>query len=199
MNKRAALVLAAFTAASSLALAGCGGGSGGGTSGSSSPASSSGASSSAASSSAAGGGDAYGSGGSSSSGSSSGSSSAQAGGEVELKTATVGGQKIIVDEKGMTVYYYTRDNKGATVSACTGGCITLWPPVISSESPKLDGVTATVGSIKTPDGKNQVTLNGMPIYYYQKDTGPGQVNGQAVAGVWYVVGADGTMITSALK
>jgi predicted lipoprotein with Yx(FWY)xxD motif len=195
MNKRAALVLAAFTAASSLALAGCGGGGGGSTSGSSSPASSSGASSSAA-----GGGDAYGSGGSSSSGSSSsGSSSAQAGGEVELKTSTVGGQKIIVDEKGMTVYYYTRDNKGATVSACTGGCITLWPPVISSESPKLDGVTATVGSIKTPEGKNQVTLNGMPIYYYQKDTGPGQVNGQAVAGVWYVVGADGTMITSALK
>ena len=194
MNKRAALVLAAFTAASSLALAGCGGGSGGSTSGSSSPASSSGTSSSAA-----GGGDAYGSGGSSSSGSSSGSASAQAGGEVELKTSTVGGQKIIVDEKGMTVYYYTRDNKGTTVSACTGGCITLWPPVISSESPKLDGVTATVGSIKTPDGKNQVTLNGMPIYYYQKDTAPGQVNGQAVAGVWYVVGADGTMITSALK
>ncbi|GAA2199295.1 hypothetical protein [Sinomonas flava] len=198
MNKRAALVLAAFSAASSLALAGCGGGSGGSSSGSSSPASSSGASSSAASSSAAGGGDAYGSGGSSSSGSS-GSASAQAGGGAELKTTTVGGQKIIVDEKGMTVYYYTRDSKGATVSACTGGCIALWPPVISSESPKLDGITATVGSIKTPDGKNQVTLNGMPIYYYQKDTGPGQVNGQAVAGVWYVVGADGTMITSALK
>jgi predicted lipoprotein with Yx(FWY)xxD motif len=187
MNKRAALVLAAFTAASSLALAGCAGG--GGTSGASPS-----AASSAASSPAAGVDGGYGSG-----ASSTGSSPASASGQAELKTATVKGQTVVVDSKGMVVYYYTRDSKGATASACTGGCITLWPPVVSSGAPRLDGVTAAVGSIKTADGKDQVTLNGMPIYYYQKDTGPGQATGQGVAGVWYVVGADGTMITAELK
>jgi predicted lipoprotein with Yx(FWY)xxD motif len=98
----------------------------------------------------------------------------------------------------MTVYYYTRDNAGATKSACTGGCIALWPAVTSDSAPALQGVTGKIGSITTADGKQQVTINGMPIYYYAKDTAPGQVNGQGVAGVWYVVGADGSMIQTPL-
>jgi predicted lipoprotein with Yx(FWY)xxD motif len=103
-----------------------------------------------------------------------------------------------VDGDGKTVYFYTRDNAGATKSACTGGCATLWPAVTSDTAPKLQGVTGKIGSITTADGKQQVTINGMPIYYYAKDTAPGQVNGQGVAGVWYVVAPDGSMIQGAL-
>ncbi|BCT77566.1 hypothetical protein SCMU_34080 [Sinomonas cyclohexanicum] len=194
MNKRAALWMAAAWAIPALALAGCG-------SSTSSGAASSGGTTS--SSSAASGSDnmGYGAGGSAASGSASASSggSAQSGTSETLKTATIGGQTIVVDGQGKVVYYYTRDNAGATVSACTGGCATLWPAVTSADAPTLQGVTAKVGSIKTADGKSQVTLNGMPIYFYQKDTAPGQANGQGVASVWYVIGADGTMITTALK
>lgn len=125
------------------------------------------------------------------------SSSAGAAGST-LKTATVGGQSIVVDGKGMTVYFYTRDNAGETKSACTGGCATLWPAVTSDSTPMLEGVTGKIGSITTADGKQQVTINGMPIYYYSKDTAAGQANGQGVAGVWYVVGADGSMIQTPL-
>lgn len=170
MNKRAALVFAALSAASALALAGCGGSSGSG-----SP-SSSAASSPAATS----------------------SQSSAASSALTLMTSSAGGKSIVVDGKGKTVYVYTRDNQGATTSACTGGCATLWPAVTSDGTPTLQGVTATVGSIKTADGKMQVTLNGMPIYYYSKDTAPGQTNGQGTAGVWYVVGADGNMMQGSL-
>ncbi|GHG51610.1 hypothetical protein GCM10012320_21090 [Sinomonas cellulolyticus] len=196
MNKRAALWMAAAWAVPALALAGCGGSTGSGAA--PSPASSS---STASSSGSAGGSDSmgYGAGGSSSGSASSSSSGGAAQTSETLKTATIGGQTIVVDGQGKVVYYYTRDNTGATTSACTGGCATLWPAVTSTGSPNLQGVTAKVGSIKTADGKDQVTLNGMPIYYYQKDTAPEQANGQGVASVWYVIGADGTMITSALK
>jgi predicted lipoprotein with Yx(FWY)xxD motif len=103
-----------------------------------------------------------------------------------------------VDGDGKTVYFYTRDNAGETKSACTGGCATLWPAVTSDTAPQLQGVTGKIGSITTADGKQQVTINGMPIYYYAKDTAPGQVNGQGVAGVWYVVAPDGSMVQGTL-
>lgn len=127
-------------------------------------------------------------------------SSSSSSAEVEtLKTSTVGGQTIVVDGDGKTVYVYTRDSAGTTKSACTGGCASLWPAVTSAATPTVQGVTGKLGSITTADGKQQVTINGMPIYYYAKDTSPGQTNGQGVAGVWYVVGADGSMIQAPLS
>lgn len=127
--------------------------------------------------------------------SSSSSSSSHA---LTLQTSTVGGQTIVVDGRGMTVYYYTLDKPGETKSACTGGCASLWPAVTSDTAPALQGVTGTLGTLATADGKQQVTINGMPIYYYAKDTAAGQVKGQGVAGVWYVLGADGSMIQTPL-
>ena len=171
MNKRAALFLAAASAASALALAGCGGGSGS-TATSSAPAAAPASSSAPASSASA---------------------------EVEtLKTATVAGHTVVVDGEGKAVYVYTRDNPGATASACTGGCASLWPAVTSAGAPTLQGVTGKIGSITGVNGKQQITVNGMPIYYYAKDTAPGQVNGQGVAGVWYVAAPDGSMIQGAI-
>jgi predicted lipoprotein with Yx(FWY)xxD motif len=39
-----------------------------------------------------------------------------------------------------------------------------------------------------------VTIDGMPIYYWQNDKAPGDVDGQGVNDVWYVVAPDGEMI-----
>ncbi|WP_336855824.1 hypothetical protein [Sinomonas albida] len=176
MHQRAALVLAALSAASALALAGCGNNAGSGSSSSAAPSSSASTSSAPPST----------------------ASSSPSSAELSLMTSSVGGQTIIVDNKGNTVYVYTRDNPGATTSACTGGCATLWPAVTSDMTPTLKGITGKLGTITTASGKTQVTINGMPIYYYSKDTAPGQTNGQGTAGVWYVVGADGNMIQTPL-
>lgn len=103
--------------------------------------------------------------------------------------------EIVVDAEGMVVYYFTNDEANSGVSACEGGCLEAWPPVLSdSETPEVEGVTGEVGTIETPEGDLQVTINGMPIYYYAEDQAPGDTNGQGVNDVWYVVAPDGEMI-----
>ncbi len=115
----------------------------------------------------------------------------------KLMTAESPAGQIVVDENGMSVYYFTKDTKDSGTSACTDACLAAWPPVISdSDSPELDGVTGTVGTIETPDGKKQVTLNGMPLYYFAKDKAAGDILGQGVNSVWYLVAPDGEMITA---
>lgn len=111
-----------------------------------------------------------------------------------LKVADSKLGKIIVSSTGMTVYQYTKDVKDSGTSNCTGGCLKVWPPVLTtSATPTLQGVTGKVGTITTPEGK-QVTVNGLPIYYWASDTAPGDVTGQGVQGLWYVVAPNGTMI-----
>jgi predicted lipoprotein with Yx(FWY)xxD motif len=115
----------------------------------------------------------------------------------DLMVAPSKAGQIVVDGKGMSVYYYTKDTKDSGTSACTGGCLTAWPPVTTtSATPAVEGVTGTLGTITTPDGKKQLTINGMPVYYYQKDTAAGDITGQGVGGVWYLVAPSGEMITA---
>ena len=98
----------------------------------------------------------------------------------------------------MSVYLFTKDTKDSGTSACTGSCIAAWPPVLTgSAAPAVEGVTGKVGTIPTPDGKKQLTINGMPVYYFAKDRAPGDITGQGVGNVWYLVNPAGGMITSA--
>lgn len=114
---------------------------------------------------------------------------------VDLMTASSAKGDIVVDGKGMSVYYFTKDVKDSGKSACEGGCLAAWPPVTTtSDKPVVEGVTGTIGTITTADGKKQITVNGMPVYYFAKDTAPGEVKGQGVNGVWYLVSPSGEMI-----
>ncbi|MFP3580582.1 hypothetical protein SB659_13485 [Arthrobacter sp. SIMBA_036] len=133
--------------------------------------------------------------GSSSSSDSSSSSAAPSSSGAELKVASSSAGQILVDSKGMSLYFFTKDVKDSGKSACTGACLALWPVLTTtSATPAVDGVTGTVGTIATPDGKKQVTLNGMPLYYYSKDKAPGDVLGQGVGSVWYLVSPSGEMV-----
>jgi predicted lipoprotein with Yx(FWY)xxD motif len=38
-----------------------------------------------------------------------------------------------------------------------------------------------------PDGSKQITYNGIPLYYYVRDTKPGDTTGQGVGNLWKVV------------
>ena len=119
-------------------------------------------------------------------------------GAAELKTASSGAGQIVVDAKGMSIYFFTKDVKDSGTSACIGACITAWPPVLTeSDSPAVDGVTGTVGTIATPEGKKQVTVNGLPVYYYIQDKAAGDITGQGVNDVWYLVSPAGEMVKTA--
>ncbi|WP_404289414.1 hypothetical protein [Glutamicibacter arilaitensis] len=113
----------------------------------------------------------------------------------DLGVASTSLGDVVVDANGMTLYYFTKDTEGATTSACTGECLVNWPiATTTSDSPTLEGVTGEVGTIPSPEGEMHLTLNGMPLYTFIKDTKAGDVTGQGVGDVWYVVAPDGTMI-----
>ena len=117
---------------------------------------------------------------------------------VDLMTASSSAGKIVVDAKGMSLYFFTKDTKGSGTSACTGGCLTAWPPALTTAAtPSAEGVTGALGTITTPDGAKQLTLNGLPLYYYAKDKKPGDVTGQGVGDAWYLADPAGEMIKTA--
>ncbi|MFZ2530176.1 MAG: hypothetical protein WAX14_21405 [Rhodococcus sp. (in: high G+C Gram-positive bacteria)] len=104
---------------------------------------------------------------------------------------------IVVDGRGMTVYIYDLDTPGSGTSACTGPCLTEWPPVTAdTSSPQVAGVGGQIGTIPGPDGTQQLTVNGWPLYFYVDDTTPGEVDGQGEGGVWWVLDSAGQKVTT---
>jgi predicted lipoprotein with Yx(FWY)xxD motif len=114
----------------------------------------------------------------------------------KLATADVGGLgKVIVDGNGRTVYVFDKDTSGK--SNCEGDCLAKWPAVPAEGTPKLDGIDASlVGTVTRSDGSKQLSIAGLPVYLFAQDSKAGQAKGQAVGGVWWVVGADGKKITT---
>lgn len=106
-----------------------------------------------------------------------------------LKTATdtkLG--TIITAANGMTLYAYAKDTNNT--SNCTGACAANWPPYTVSSATELNALaslTGTLGTTARADGSLQVTYKGVPLYFFAKDTKPGDTSGNGVAGVWSVV------------
>lgn len=99
----------------------------------------------------------------------------------------------LADDAGRTVYAFTKDTKDTTV--CYDKCEQSWPPLLSLGQPTLQaGVDSSlIGTIMRKDGTMQVTYAGMPLYYYAKDQAAGDINGQAVGKVWFVMTPDGKL------
>jgi len=135
------------------------------------------------------GGGAYGGGGSSTT-----STTASSGGAAAVVSVANNPKlgKILVDSKGMTLYYFEKDKKGGTSSTCSGACASVWPPVTTSGTPKgTNGAQASkLGTIKRSDGSSEVTYNGWPLYTYASDTKPGDAKGNDLkqfGASWYAL------------
>jgi predicted lipoprotein with Yx(FWY)xxD motif len=103
----------------------------------------------------------------------------------------------LADDQGRTLYLFTKDTKGT--SSCYDKCAQAWPPLTSASQLKAqDGVsTDLISTTVRTDGSMQVTYNGWPLYYFAADKAPGDVNGQAVGNVWWVVSGEGNPIKPA--
>ncbi len=101
---------------------------------------------------------------------------------------------ILVDGKGMTLYMFTKDTKDSNASACTGDCLVAWPPLYGEPTEGKGADDSKLGSFALPDGSIQATYNGWPLYYWKDDAKAGDVLGQKVGGVWFVLDRDGEPI-----
>ena len=103
----------------------------------------------------------------------------------------------LTDGEGQTLYMFTADSTG---SSCYDACANAWPPLLTDGDPEAAGgdVDASMlGTLQRRDGSTQVTYNDMPLYYFVKDQGAGQVAGQDVhgfGGEWYLVSPQGNII-----
>jgi predicted lipoprotein with Yx(FWY)xxD motif len=115
-----------------------------------------------------------------------------ASGGTALAARTIGGQQVLTNSQGFTLYWFAPDT--STTSKCTGSCATLWPPVKGPATAGA-GVSGTLGTITRPDGTTQATYDGHPLYTYVADTAPGQANGNGLnvsGGLWYEMTVSGS-------
>jgi predicted lipoprotein with Yx(FWY)xxD motif len=107
---------------------------------------------------------------------------------------------VLVDSSGNALYTPEQEASGKIV--CTGSCLSEWMPLTVSGSTQPSAsadVTGKVGTVKRPDGSEQATLDGAPLYTFVEDGGPGNVTGDGFVDqfdgtsfTWHVVRADGS-------
>ena len=112
-----------------------------------------------------------------------------------VRTANSSLGTILVDSQGKTLYYFANDIPAGGASSCNGQCAVVWPVfstgTITVSSP-LD--PADFGTITRTDGTKQTTYYGLPLYYYQADTKPGDVNGENVLKTWFIFKPDESVL-----
>jgi predicted lipoprotein with Yx(FWY)xxD motif len=85
----------------------------------------------------------------------------------------------LVDSNGAPLYTSDQEKSGRVV--CTGGCTSIWLPLTASGTPTAgDGVSGKLGTVKRPDGAQQVTLDGRPLYRFVQDGMDGKATGDGV-------------------
>ena len=95
----------------------------------------------------------------------------------------------LTDADGKTLYWFKMDSSGQ--STCNGGCLEKWPIYYQEKiQPPVDVSAGDFGTITRADGRKQTTFRGFPLYYFFKDKMPGDIFGQGVKDVWFVVDPD---------
>jgi predicted lipoprotein with Yx(FWY)xxD motif len=87
----------------------------------------------------------------------------------------------LVGASGMTLYTFDRDAAGSGKSVCNGPCAQNWPPLMADASASASGDWTV---ITRDDGGRQWAYKGKPVYFWVKDTKPGDRTGDGVNGVW---------------
>ena len=92
---------------------------------------------------------------------------------------------VLVGSNGMTLYTFAKDIPGSGKSSCNGQCASNWPPLLVDGNASVpDGYSVIVGD----DGKRQLAYKGMPLYFWAKDSKPGDKTGDGfLNGAWHVV------------
>jgi predicted lipoprotein with Yx(FWY)xxD motif len=99
--------------------------------------------------------------------------------------------------RGYTLYMYPPDKRRSVTCTKAYDCATAWPPLFVKAGQVARagaGVDQTLISSVPGDGGRVVTYNKWPLYYYEGDRKPGQVNGQDQSFDWFVLDASGTPV-----
>ncbi|HEX7308009.1 hypothetical protein [Lentzea sp.] len=100
--------------------------------------------------------------------------------------------KVVADRDQYTLYLNTEDD--AVPTCVEPQCTLVWPPLLAAggkiEAPGLD--QGLLGTVKRPDGLEQVTIAGHPVHRYVDDEQAGDTTGHGVDDRWYAVAPNGS-------
>lgn len=103
---------------------------------------------------------------------------------------------LLVNGKLRAMYIFDADKANAGTSACeqSPGCDEQWPPVLADQGFDVqeDCVDPDlIGTFTRKDGRKQITINGLPVYYFAADKAPKDTLGHGQGSVWWVASGDG--------
>lgn len=94
--------------------------------------------------------------------------------------------RVLTDPDGRTLYRYDLDT--ARGVGCLGACTTTRKPLLHAPGAVLrlpPGIAGTLGTVARPDGGEQVTYDGSPLYRYTADHQPADTS--QVDRLWHVI------------
>jgi predicted lipoprotein with Yx(FWY)xxD motif len=100
-----------------------------------------------------------------------------------LRVVETSAGSALAGENGLTLYIHNQEGTGDIV--CTEGCLDSWPPLTGAIEAG-DADAALLGTVTRPDGIEQVTYNGFPLYYFVGDAAEGDATGEGLNGVWFI-------------
>ena len=113
----------------------------------------------------------------------------------------VDGTDVLANAQGHTLYTADAEQNGNI--KCTGTCTSFWDPVTASAKQAKsasDQLDVELGTVKRPDGAQQLTLEELPLYTFTEE-GAGQLEGDGFVddfnGTHFVWEAAGTGSSSA--
>jgi len=90
---------------------------------------------------------------------------------------------VLVDAKGFALYSPSQEKGGKIL--CTGSCTKIWVPLTlptgESTPTAASGLSSKLGTVMRPDGRAQVTFNGLPLYTFALDHSPKTVGGNGAS------------------
>jgi predicted lipoprotein with Yx(FWY)xxD motif len=107
----------------------------------------------------------------------------------QFATASRGMQSGFAAANGFAVYDFDLDLTTPGTSACTGTCITFWPPIAVAAGATI---AAPFGTIRRTDGTLQLAYNGHPLYTYAQDINATTASGDGLnvsGGLWHLAQA----------
>ena len=89
---------------------------------------------------------------------------------------------VLVDPKGMTLYYFDRDTSGDR-STCDGKCTEKWSPLTAPDNARASGDFTL---ITRSDGSRMWAYRYRPLYRFNEDHAPGETHGTDLELLWHV-------------
>jgi predicted lipoprotein with Yx(FWY)xxD motif len=113
-----------------------------------------------------------------------------------VTAADVDGRTVLVNADGDALYTSDEEQAAGDILCVSEGCLSFWEPLTIGSGMPTGDVTGELGVVARPDGTDQVTLDGDPLYMFAEDS-PGQITGDGLSDTfdgqtltWRVVESD---------